>query len=71
MQIQILRCLLKGESVQGLIRENHLLPAIIADTVNEVFYDEIGDTVLLCENDSLYLVDDYREDVEQLIGGSA
>ena len=71
VQIQILRCLLKGESVQGLIRENHLLPAIIADTVNEVFYDEIGDTVLLCENDSLYLVDDYREDVEQLIGGSA
>ena len=70
VQIQILRCLLKGESVQVLIRENHLLPAIIADTVNEVFYDEIGDTVLLCENDSLYLVDDYREDVEQLIGGS-
>jgi hypothetical protein len=71
VHIQILQRLLNGKSVQELIRQNHLLPAVIADTVNEVFYDEIGDTVLLCENDSLYLVDDYREDVEQLLKGGA
>ena len=71
VHIQILQRLLNGTSVQELIRQNHLLPAVIADTVNEVFYDEIGDTVLLCENDSLYLVDDYREDVEQLLKGGA
>lgn len=68
--VKILRKLLKDEPVQDMIREQHLMPALIADTVNELFYDEIGDTVLLCEDDRLAVVDDYREDIEQLIGGT-
>jgi len=68
--VKILRKLLKDEPVQDIIREQHLMPALIADTVNELFYDEIGDTVLLCEDDRLAVVDDYREDIEQLIGGT-
>ena len=68
--VKILRKLLKDEPVQEIIREAHLMPALIADTVNELFYDEIGDTVLLCEDDRLAVVDDYREDIEQLIGGT-
>ncbi len=46
------------------------MPALIADTVNEQFYEEIGDTILLCEDDRLAVVDDYREEIEQLIGGT-
>ena len=46
------------------------MPAVIADTINEVFYDEIGDTIVVCEDDVLSFVEDYREDVEQIIGGS-
>ena len=68
--VKILRKLLRDEPVQDMIREQHLMPALIADTVNELFYDEIGDTVLLCEDDRLAVVDDYREDIEQLIGGT-
>lgn len=68
--VKILRKLLKDEPVQDIIREQHLMPALIADTVNELFYDEIGDTVLLCEDDRLAVVDDYREDIKQLIGGT-
>ena len=67
--VKILRALLRNEDVKPLIAEQHLMPSLIADTVNEVFYDEIGDTVLLCEDDLLALVDDYREEVEGLIGG--
>ena len=68
--VEILRKLLKDEPVQDLIREQHLMPALIADTVNEQFYEEIGDTILLCEDDRLAVVDDYREEIEQLIGGT-
>ena len=45
------------------------MPSIAADTINEALYDEIGDTVLECEDDKLTVVEDYREDVIRLLGG--
>ena len=45
------------------------MPSIAADTINEVLYDEIGDTVVDCENDRLFIIEDYREDIEHLLGG--
>ena len=69
LQIQILRVLLQGGSVEEIIRENHLMPSIIADAVNEALLDEIGDTVLSCEDDRLSLVEDYREDLTRMLGG--
>ena len=66
---EILRKLLAGEDIKAMIKDHHLLPAIIADTINEAFYDEIGDTVLICEDDVLSIMEDYREDVERMIGG--
>jgi hypothetical protein len=70
LPLQILRILLRGEPVAPLIRENRLMPSILADTINEALFDEIGDTVLLCENDELSLVEDYREELTQLLGGN-
>ena len=46
------------------------MPSVIADTINERFYEEIGDTVVLCENDILHIVEDYREDLEMILGGA-
>ena len=69
VQIRILCALLHGESVDGLLKENHLMPSIAADFINEALFDEIGDTVLLCEDDRLSLAEDYTEDLEQLLGG--
>ena len=69
LQLQILRSLLRGDSVTALIREKHLLPSLIADAVNEALFDEFGDTVLTCEDGLLSLVEDYREDLMQLLGG--
>ena len=44
------------------------MPSMVADAINEAMFDEIGDTVLSCEDDVLSLVDDYRDDIAQLIG---
>ena len=65
---QILTALLRGEDAGALIRSHHLLPALCADMINELLYDEIGDTVLNCEDDCLSVVEDYREDLERLLG---
>ena len=70
VQIQILRALLEGRNASEIIRTNHRMPSITADAINEALFDEFGDTVVLCEDDRLFLVDDYMEDLEQYLGGA-
>ena len=67
LHTQILRTLLRGGSVDGLLRENHLMPSLVADTINEVLYDEIGDNVVECDSDVITLVEDYREDLGEMV----
>ena len=70
MQVRLLRALLAGEPTADILREAHMMPSIAADELNETLFDEIGDVAVLCENDDLSLVEDYREDVAQLLGGT-
>ncbi len=69
VHIGILRRVLQGQSADDIMKKDHLMPSIAADTINEALYDEIGDTVLECEDDKLTVVEDYREDVIRLLGG--
>ena len=71
VQVQILRELLRGGDGKELLKANHLMPSIAADFINEALFDEFGDTVLICEDDRLILVEDYMEDLEQLLGGNS
>ena len=71
VQIRIVRALLQGEDVTGLLKANRLMPSMAADFINEALFDEVGDTVLLCEEDRLTLVDDYIEELEQILGGTS
>ena len=68
VQIQILRILLRGESVLKIVKKNRLMPSMVADAINEALFDEIGDTVLSCEDDMLSIVEDYRDDISQMLG---
>ena len=43
------------------------MPAVVADSINEAFFDEIGDSILDCDGDRLSLVEDYVEDVRLLL----
>jgi len=67
LDIRILQTLLKGEDVTSLIRDNCLMPSVVADRLNEIFYDDIGDNVIELEGDRLILVEDYRDDINELI----
>ena len=69
MHEQILRTVLRGEEVSGLIRSRHLMASVVTDTINEALFDEIGDNVLECDGDRISLVEDYREDLMDLMYG--
>lgn len=66
---QILWNLLHGKSVDAYLRENYLMPSVVADSINEAFFDEIGDNVLECDGDTIAIVEDYREEILQMLGG--
>ena len=68
VQVQILRALLRGEDPAEMIKANHLMPSIAADFINEALIDQIGDTVLRCEDDRLTLDEDYIEDIRTILG---
>ena len=68
--IRILRELLDGGDASERIRESRLMPSIAADEINEALFDAIGDAVVLCEGDRLFLAEDYIEELEQILGGT-
>ena len=63
----ILRAVLESRSVKAEIAAIHGMPEIIADAINEAFYDEIGDNIVTCDGEEIVLVEDYREEVEEWI----
>ena len=69
LQAQILLSVMRGEPVAELLRNNHLMASVVADAINEALYDEIGDSVLICDGEDMELVEDYREDLEFILGG--
>lgn len=70
IQMEILRALLDGQPAVPILKRAHLLPSLAADAINEALMDEIGDTAVQCENDTLSLVEDYREEIAALTGGN-
>lgn len=66
---QLLFNLLQGKPVEETIKARRLMPSVVADTINEALFDEIGDNVLECDGSTITVVEDYREDILQMLGG--
>ena len=64
---EILRSLLKKGSADEYIKAAHLMPSVVADTINSALFDEIGDNILECDGKTLKIVEDYVEEVEKLL----
>ena len=63
INIRILECILTGEDYKRYIKENNLFLSVVTDTINERFFDDIGDNILECDGEDIYLIEDYKEDV--------
>ena len=66
---QVLAALLDGEPVEPFLSQHHLMPSLVADSLNEALFDEVGDNVLECDGKNIELVEEYREDLEDLVKG--
>ena len=64
---QSLKSLLNGENANELINNKHLIPSVIADKINEMFIDEIGDSIVECDGSTLSIIEDYREDIVNIL----
>ena len=71
VEMQILQTLLAGKDPSEIIKANHQMTSIVADTINEALFDVFGDTVVLCEEDHLSLAEDYIEELEEYLVGKS
>ncbi len=67
--MKLLLALLQGDSGKAYIKEHHLMPSVAADAINEALFDEIGDNVLECDGENITVLEDYRDDIMQMLGG--
>ena len=51
------------------LEKGRWMASVVADTINEWSFDEIGDAILECDGSTLSLVEEYREDVLEILGG--
>lgn len=68
-QREILLAVMRGEPVTERLRNSRSMPSVVTDAINEALFDEIGDNVLECDGEEITLVEDYREDLDLLLGG--
>lgn len=64
---QILIALLQKSSVSEIIKTHHLMPSVLADKINEMYFDEFADNVVDCDGSTITLIDDYVEDLKNLL----
>ena len=63
INIRILECILAEEDYKHYIKDNNLFASVVTDTINERFFDDIGDNILECDGEDIYLIEDYKEDI--------
>lgn len=66
---EVLVRLLHNEPAEPYLADHRLLPSVVADAINEALWEMVGDSVLECDGNTLCLVEDYRADVQQIMGG--
>ena len=67
LERRCLAALLRGESVRAELRAAHCLTSLFAERVNEKLYERFQDICLASEGEELFLVPDYREELETLL----
>ena len=67
--MRMLDALLAGGDAEAIAREEGLMLSVAADAINEAMMEYIGDSVVDWDGTSLTLVEDYREDLLQIMKG--
>ena len=62
-----LHALLYGEEWRSRLKERHIQLSMLADGINEKMMDLIGDTVIEFAGDTPEIIEDYTEDLREMI----
>ncbi|XME02074.1 TerB N-terminal domain-containing protein [Lachnospiraceae bacterium C1.1] len=62
----LIKCLLNGESAKDFARERHQILSVLVDSINEKLYDIFADTVIDMADDIPEIIEDYRDDLEEM-----
>ena len=64
-EVRFLGSLLKGEDINW-VKEKGIFISVLIESINEKFYDEFGDSILV-DDDYPEIYEDYREDIEDYL----
>jgi hypothetical protein len=67
LHTQILRALITTGDASSIIKANHLMPTVIAEQINEAYYDQFADNIVDCDGENITIVEDYREELEEML----
>ena len=68
-QRELMSLLLRGEGAKDWIAARRAMATVLADGINEALYEALGDSAVECDGEDVTLVEDYREEILQLLGG--
>ncbi len=60
LQVQFLQCLLNKESFSSLLKEKNTTAYLLSDEINERLFDICNDTVIVFEEDTPLILEDYE-----------
>lgn len=61
----LLEALLYGKPYREYFKQNHLSVAVVADSVNEIMMDAVGDIVIDFDGSMPVLIEDYEDDIRE------
>lgn len=67
-EYEIMRCLLYGGDFAAAAKKHGKMLSVAADSINEKLFDMFGDTVIMFEGDTPFVIEDYAEDLKGMIG---
>ena len=44
------------------------MPSVVAEQINETYYDQFADNIVDCDGETIMIVEDYREELEESVG---
>ena len=62
-----LKCLIDNTEYGSYLRKNNIMLSVIIDSINEKMFEIFADTVIICENETPIIIDDYLEELKNYI----
>ena len=67
LEARFLQGLLDGTPATQLLGPGDPFVSVVADSINEKFFDLVGDAVIDFDNDEPYLIEDYLDDIREVL----